>query len=300
MMEKVPSLGLGTAALALTDLSEAERTLSLALDSGIKYFDTAALYGGGQAEIRLGKVLKSQAARDVFVSTKVGRYRELGVAAPGPNDTPDVWDFSEATTRASIRRSQDRLGRDYLDCVFLHDIEMAPEAALAEALPVLKDLQAKGEIGLIGAGCNTNAGLIAAIYRGAADVVLVAGRWTLLDRSAARNLLPLCARKRTAVVAGGVLNSGLLAKRPVEGASFDYRPATVVERDAATRIHDLAQASGIQLINAALSFPTRHSAVDTLLLGVSTACQLEQSLSALKTNIPQEFWENVAPLGLLA
>ena len=297
-MGKLPDLGLGTAALALIDASEAQRALWTALDKGIKYFDTAALYGGGQAEIRLGEVLKSQAVSDIFVSTKVGRYRELGAAAPGSAGTPDIWNFSEAATRASIRRSQDRLGRDHLDCVFLHDIEMDPEAALTEALPVLKDLQRKGEIGMIGSGCNSNAGLLAAINAGAADVVLVAGRWTLLDRSAAQDLLPLCEHKGTAVVAGGVLNSGLLAKRPAEGASFDYRAATVTERQAATKIHDLAQVSAIPLISAALAFPTRHPAVGTLLLGVSSTSQLEDNLTALKTNIPAEFWENVAQMGL--
>lgn len=297
-MGKLPDLGLGTAALALIDASEAQRALWAALDKGIRYFDTAALYGGGQAEIRLGEALKSQASNNVFVSTKVGRYRKLGAAAPSVTRTPDTWDFSEATTRASIRRSQDRLGRDHLDCVFLHDIEMASEAALNEALPVLKELQNRGEIGMIGAGCNSNAGLLAAINAGAADVVLVAGRWTLLDRSAADHLLPLCERKGTAVVAGGVLNSGLLAKRPAEGASFDYRPATKAERETAIKLHDLAKASSVPLISAALAFPTRHPAVDTLLLGVSSASQLENSLAVMKADIPAEFWENVGPLGL--
>lgn len=291
-------IGLGTAALALANRSEADRTLCSALDNGVEYFDVSPLYGGGNAEVRLGEVLKKYGSANVAVSTKVGRYRDLGAAPPQKTGKPDTWDFSEKTVRASIERSCERIGRDFLDCVFLHDIEGAQESALCEALPVLKDLQQRGVVGKVGAGCNTVAGLIAAIKAGAADAVLVAGRWTVLDRSGEKTLLPLCAAHNTQVIAGGVLNSGLLAKRPVDGASFDYRPATPAERLAATELHDIAHEFGVSLISAALQFPTRHPTVKTLLLGVSSNDQLSLSLAALKTKIPSEFWEAVKAKGM--
>lgn len=290
-MIRIPELGLGTAALALVDEAEADRTLRCALDRGISYFDTAPLYGGGKAEERLGNALKSAQSANVFVSTKVGRYRPYGAAAGHQSGNPDAWDFSEAAVRGSIARSQDRLNREVLDCVFLHDIGGNIDAAFHEALPVMRELQRKGVIGLVGAGCNTVDELLSAVDAGAADAILMAGRWTLLDRSAGDKLLPSCKAAGTRIVAGGVLNSGLLAARPGPASTFDYRPATAAERARAQQLSDMAEAAGISLLSAALQFPRRHETVGTLLLGAASQDQLEDSMTALTARIPDSFWE---------
>lgn len=289
-MIRIPELGLGTAALALIDEAVADRTLKTALDRGISYFDTAPLYGGGMAEERLGRALAAAQSQALFVSTKVGRSRPYGAAAAHQSGNPDTWDFSEAAVRASIARSQDRLNREVLDCVFLHDIGGNIDAAFHEALPVMRELQRKNVIGLIGAGCNTVDELLSAVGAGS-DAILIAGRWTLLDRSAGDKLLPSCKAAGTRIVAGGVLNSGLLAARPGPTSTFDYRPATAAERARAQQLSDMAEAEGISLLSAALQFPLRHETVGTLLLGAASQDQLEESMTALTARIPDRFWE---------
>lgn len=147
MRPQLPAIGLGTAAIALVPEMDARATLDHALDRGIRYFDTAPLYGGGQAEIRLGQMLRS-APRDVVVSTKCGCRREFGAAPAYRTGQPDKWDFSEAAIRESVERSCERLHRDCLDIVFLHDIHQAQDQALGEALPVLRELQSRGRIAM--------------------------------------------------------------------------------------------------------------------------------------------------------
>lgn len=296
---KLPRLGLGTAGFALTSEAEAQRAFETALEAGIGYFDTAPLYGGGQAEVRLGKVLAG-ASQSVVVSTKCGRTRGFGSAAPSVSGIPDVWDFSEHSARESVERSCERLRRGKLDIVFLHDIETAQDQALKEALPVLRELQAQGRIGVVGAGCNTVDGLLAAVVGGAADALLIAGRWSLMDRTAGTQLLSHAAAHGTAIVAGGVLNSGCLAKPRSPDAKFDYRPISESERAAALDIAKVAEAHRVSVLAAALQFPGRDSRVSTTLLGASSASQLEGALAALEEQIPDQFWNTIAPMGLAA
>ena len=297
----LPAVGLGTAALAVVPEDRALATIDRALEAGIRYFDTAPLYGGGLAEERLGRVLKrSSKDVDVVVSTKCGRTRDCGAAASGSGRQPDVWDFSETATRRSLERSRERLGRDRIDAVFLHDIEAAPGQALNEALPVLRELQAQGVIGLIGAGCNTVAGLLQALDAGASEVVLVAGRWTLLDRTAGEALFSRTRALGTRVVCGGILNSGLLADPDAPGARFDYRPVCDTERSAARRLSTLADAAGVTLLAAALQFPGRSPSVSTTLLGASNPKELETALTAMSEAIPEPFWAAAEHEGIVA
>ncbi len=293
----LPALGLGAASLALVDDAIAREALDFALDSGIRYFDAAPLYGGGAAEERLGRALAGS-DEPVFVSTKCGRYRAFGAPPPAVSGIADTWDFSAEATRKSIQRSLDRLGRTRLDAVFLHDIEQDIDGALNRALPVLRDYQAKGVIGMVGAGCNSVAGLIAALQGGADDVLLVAGRWTLLDRTSKAELLPLARRHGTHLVAGGVLNSGMLAGKLGAGPRFDYRAAAPIELDEAQRLRSAAEAAGATLMQAALQFPTRDPGADTLLLGASSKAQLSSALAALREPIPEALWATLQPMGL--
>jgi len=293
----LPALGLGTASLALVPEAMAHATLDRALAAGLRYFDTAALYGGGVAEDRLGHALRN-APGDVLVSTKCGRTRNYGAAPPGQTGVADHWDYSENAIRASIARSCERLGREHLDIVFLHDIEAAPDQALGEALPVLRDFQSKGRIGRVGAGCNSVAGLLRALEEGAVDCLLVAGRWTLLDRTAGAQLLPRAAVADCLIVAGGVLNSGLLADPDAPDARFDYKPASSSVREEARGLAVRTAEAGVSLLAAALQFPGRDARVSTTLLGVASRDELDAALAALQEPIPPALWDAVADAGI--
>ena len=293
-----PSLGFGTAAIALGPDVEAMKTIDIALEAGIQYFDTAPLYGGGQAEVRLGRALKGMP--DIIVSTKCGRFRQFGAPAQAGTSHADVWDFSEQSVRESIERSCERLDRNYLNVVFLHDIEAAQDQAFHEALPVLRELQSAGRIGAVGAGCNTVVGLLSAVDAGAADVLLIAGRWTLLDRTAGAELLPAAANAGVSVVAGGVLNSGCLACPEMPGAKFNYRTIQSEERAMLDKLVAVAVQFNVSLTAAALQFPQRETRVSTSLLGASGSVQLQSTLDALREPIPDGFWKAVEHMGLRA
>lgn len=291
-----PSLGFGTAAIALGPDAEAMKAIDIALEAGIQYFDTAPLYGGGQAEVRLGRALKGMP--DIILSTKCGRFREFGAPAQAGTSHADVWDFSEQSVRESIERSCERLDRNHLNVVFLHDIEAAQDQAFREALPVLRELQSAGRIGAVGAGCNTIVGLLSAVDAGAADVLLIAGRWTLLDRTAGAELLPAAANAGVSVVAGGILNSGCLACPEISGAKFNYRPIQSEERATLDKLVAVAVQFNVSLTAAALQFPQRETRVSTSLLGASGSAQLQSTLDALLEPIPDGFWKAVEDMGL--
>jgi len=293
-----PSLGFGTAAIALGPDVEAMKTIDIALEAGIQYFDTAPLYGGGQAEVRLGRALKGMP--DIIVSTKCGRFRQFGAPAQAGTSHADVWDFSEQSVRESIERSCERLDRNYLNVVFLHDIEAKQDQAFHEALPVLRELQSAGRIGAVGTGCNTVVGLLSAVDAGAADVLLIAGRWTLLDRTAGAELLPAAANAGVSVVAGGVLNSGCLACPEMPGAKFNYRTIQSEERAMLDKLVAVAVQFNVSLTAAALQFPQRETRVSTSLLGASGSVQLQSTLDALREPIPDGFWKAVEHMGLRA
>lgn len=293
----LPKLGFGTAAIALVDQSDAMASIDIALHAGIRYFDTAPLYGGGQAEVRLGQAL-ADAAKEVTISTKCGRTRRFGTAGPVSTGEADVWDFSETAIIESIERSCERLKRDRLDIVFLHDIEAAQEQAFSEGLPVLRKLQAKGRIGAVGAGCNTVDGLLSALHADAADVILVAGRWTLLDRSAGKILLREAKEHSTKIVAGGILNSGCLANPDAPAAHFNYGPVTNDVRVQLRALAGVADEHNVSLTAAALQFPKRDPRVDTTLLGASSSGQLSKIMVELAKPIPNDFWTAVESMGL--
>ncbi|MDX0626210.1 aldo/keto reductase [Sinorhizobium medicae] len=299
MRPQLPAIGLGTAAIALVPEMDARATLDHALDRGIRYFDTAPLYGGGQAEIRLGQMLRS-APRDVVVSTKCGCRREFGAAPAYRTGQPDKWDFSEAAIRESVERSCERLHRDCLDIVFLHDIHQAQDQALGEALPVLRELQSRGRIAMVGVGCNSVAEHLAAVNADAADALLVAGRWTLADRTAGHQLISLAAEKGCKLIVGGVLNSGCPVDPRAAHACFDYRPITADERQVLCELDEIAQRHGTTLIAAALQFPGRDARISTTLLGATSPAQLAANLDGLAADISDHFWQAVQLKALYA
>lgn len=289
-------IGLGTASLVDIPEIDAVNVIITAYEKGIRYFDTSPFYGNGLAEHYLGIALK-HLGDDVVVSTKCGHYRDSGGGLA--HSKKGVWfDFSEQTIRQSIEKSCTRLGRNFLDVLFLHDLEGSPEQAFSEGLPVLQDLRSKGRVGHIGAGCNTVAGLLSAVDNGACDWLLVAGRWTILDRSAGAKLLTRAHSVSSHIVVGGVLNSGCIGNPDDPEATFDYRPILPDERSAAQVIKSVADAYGVHLLAAALQFPSQDKRVSTLLLGAASVDQLNGSIKALSAPIPDIFWEKIDHMGL--
>jgi len=293
----LPKLGFGTASIALGSQMEAERTLKFALENGIRYFDTAPLYGGGQAEVRLGQALKD-APKNIMVSTKCGRYRDYGTAGPASSGLDDTWDYSEKTIRESINLSQDRLNREFLDIVYLHDIETSPKEAFEVGLPLLREMQTKGVVGAIGAGCNTVEGLLSAIEAGASDILLVAGRWTLLDRSAGRELLYKAELNGAHIVVGGLLNSGCLANPYKENTTFNYRPIKSNERTKLLELAEIANRENVSILAAATQFPARDKRIGTTLLGAATKEQLKNTLESIEAKVTESFWSSTKELGI--
>ena len=216
-------LGLGTGPLGGlfegVSAHEAEDTVEAAWRLGVRFFDTAPLYGSGLAEERLGRALARRPREQYTLSTKVGRVLRPGPAPPEFRGAPPlqaVFDYSTDGIRRSLAASLERLLLDYVDLALLHDPEEHMEEA-RRAVETVRELAPRA-----GVGTNVVQTGISFVERGDADVVLLAGRWTLLDRSAADELLPLCAERGVDFVAAGVFNSGVLAG----GAMFDYRVAT--------------------------------------------------------------------------
>ncbi|MEU9833172.1 aldo/keto reductase [Streptosporangium sp. NPDC048047] len=295
--------GLGTAPLAglFSPVSEeqAERTLAAAWEAGIRYFDTAPHYGTGLAEERLGRFLRGlpQGAAEAVVSTKVGRVLVPGEGEadgfPGSTGYVRVRDYSRDGVLRSLDDSLRRTGLDRFDLVFIHDPDDHWEQAAGQAYPALAELRDQGVVGAIGAGMNQARMLTRFVRETDLDAVLVAGRYTLLDRSAAGELLPECDRRGVAVIAGGVFNSGVLAG----GTTYDYdtAPAEVVER--ARRLGRICASYGVPLPAAALRFPHRHPAVTTVLIGARSAEEIREDLDLAAVPVPGELWRELDDAG---
>ncbi|WP_448004086.1 aldo/keto reductase [Agromyces bauzanensis] len=305
--ERLGPLGFGGAPIGnlyreVSD-EQAEAALRAAWDGGIRHFDTAPHYGLGLSERRLGAFLRSR-SRDAFVlSTKVGRVLDPNPRFAGGDDlangfaVPDRmvrrFDPSEAGVRRSIEESLERLGLDSIDIAYLHDPDVYDlDRGLAEGLPALARLRDEGVVGAIGIGTNRADAAARAVREGDLDLVMIAGRYTLLEQPAFDELLPLCEERGVGVVAVGVFNSGLLATdAPGEGARYDYGrvPADILER--ARRLAAVCADAGVSLPVAALHFPLRHPAVRAILVGTARAADVRQNLERLREPVPDALWE---------
>lgn len=304
----VTRLGLGTAPLgglfAAVGDEQAVATVDRAWELGLRWFDTAPLYGSGLAERRLGRALRGRARDDYVIATKVGR-----LLVPGGQEGQEFWgesvdlgpvfDFSAPAVRRSVGESLDRLGLDRVDVLHVHDPDAHAGQALAGALPELLRLRAEGSVGAVGVGMN-QAPLLAEFVRTAdVDCVLLAGRYTLLDQSALADLLPLCAERGVAVVAGGVFNSGLLAD-PRPGARFDYLPADAGMLARSLALREVCDRHGVPLAAAAMQFPLGHPAVATVLVGARAPDEVAADVELFDLEIPGALWADLKRRGLLA
>ncbi|MFL5926824.1 MAG: aldo/keto reductase [Gaiellaceae bacterium] len=267
----------------------ARATVDRAWEAGVRFFDTAPLYGSGLSERRVGAALRERPRDQYVLSTKVGRLLVAGAPSPlfpGAPPTAPVFDFSADGVRRSLAESLERLGLDRVDVALIHDPDDHLEQALAEAYPALHELRAQGVVRRIGAGMNQWQALARFVRETDVDCVLLAGRYTVLDRSAGAELLPLCETRGCGVFAAGVFNSGLLAG----GATYDYLPAP---RELVARARELAASCerwNVPLKAVALQFPLRHAAVESVLVGCRTPAEVDEDLALLDVPIPPGLW----------
>lgn len=306
-------LGLGAASIGnlyrATDDEASHRTLTAAWGGGIRYFDTAPHYGLGLSERRLGAFLRDQPRDEFVVSTKVGR---LLLPNPTPSgrdsegfDVPDdlirEFDPTDGGIRCSLESSLERLGLEQVDIVYLHDPDAYDlERGLREGLPALIALRDEGLVDAVGVGVNSAAVAARAVREADIDVVMVAGRYSLLDQSAADDLLPLCVDRGVALVDAAVFNSGMLATpAPPDDATYDYAvaPPEVIRR--ARAIAQVCAAHGVPLPAAALQWPLRHPAVTTVVVGTARATSVEQNIGWMSMPIPDGLWSDLIDRGLL-
>ncbi|SFS79068.1 aldo/keto reductase [Saccharopolyspora flava] len=289
------------------DDDTAAATVHAAWDAGVRYFDTAPHYGLGLAERRLGAALSGRPRDEFAVSTKVGRLLEpvanprgerddaAGFAVPA--DVARRWDFSADGVRRSLESSVDRLGLDRVDLVLLHDPDDHWRQAVDEAYPALHDLRAQGVVGAIGVGMNQWPMLRRFATETDIDAVMLAGRYTLLDRSG-EPLLAECARRGVSVLAAGVFNGGLLATDdPAAHAVYDYRPAPAQLVAKARRLREICRRHGVSLPQAAIAFARRHPAVASVVLGARTPAEVRSHAAAFHAPVPDELWEDLAEAG---
>ncbi|WP_328997336.1 aldo/keto reductase [Kribbella sp. NBC_00709] len=304
---QLSQLGLGTATFGWlyesVSAAQATATVHRALELGIAYLDTAPAYGLGAAESKVGTALRNVDSGRLVVSTKVGRVLDplpVGAAAAYPGaprlQAVDAW--TEDGVRRSLEDSLTRLGLDRVDIAYIHDPDDNETDVYDTAFPALARLREEGTVRAIGAGMNQSAMMARFVDRLDIDVVLLAGRYTLLEQSALDDLLPACLARETRVVIGGAFNSGLLAA-PTEAAHYDYGPVPKDLLLRAQAIQRVCADHDVPITAAALQFPLAHPAVASVLAGMRTPEEVEQNVTAFDTNIPDALWDNLRSEGLL-
>ncbi len=313
----VPELGrLGFGAAGIGNLYKAmddgvaAATLEAGWDAGLRYFDTAPHYGLGLSERRVGAFLSSKPRDEFVISTKVGRILDPVDNPSGardsqgfdvPADTVRRWDPSEAGIRRSIEESLDRTGLDRIDIAYLHDPDVYDlEAGIRQALPALEKLRTEGLVSAIGVGANSSDALRDCVEAADLDVIMLAGRYSLLEQPAAKDLLPLCQERGVGIVNVGVYNSGLLANPVVpDNANYNYAPAPAEILARAKALAACCDEFGVELPAAALQFAAAHPAVRSVVVGASRPEQIVQTAARMQAAIPPELWTALVSRGLL-
>ncbi|KUO09284.1 aldo/keto reductase [Streptomyces sp. DSM 15324] len=303
---ELTELGFGASVIGnlyrVTPDEDATAAMDAAWEAGIRYYDTAPHYGLGLSERRLGKALREHPRDEYVVSSKVGRLLvpnedPQGVDSEGfavPDDLRRQWDFSRDGVLRSIEDTLRRTGLDRLDIVYLHDPDDHWQQAADEAMPALAELRDQGVIGAIGAGMNQSVMLARFLRETPADVVMLAGRYTLLDQTALDDVLPAAHELHKSVVAVGVFNSGLLSRdRPAEGMKYDYQDASAELVTRARAIADVCEQHGTTLPAAAIAFPFSHPSIINVTLGMRSPEQVVRNAELHRRHIPEGLWDDL-------
>jgi D-threo-aldose 1-dehydrogenase len=324
-MTPLPTRPLGSTGVRLTELAfgaaslgnlyrvtsdeEAAGAVARAWECGMRYFDTAPHYGLGLSEHRLGRALSAYPRNEYIVSTKVGRLLEHN-PHPTPMDTDGfevpgdlrrVWDFSRDGVRRSLDDSLRRLGTDHVEIVYAHDPDQFRDGAAREALEALAQLRSQGVVRAIGVGTNAVGELPALLRGGLIDVVMLAGRYTLLEQGGFRSVVQPAFETHASIVAVGVFNSGLLSSAwPASNAKYNYdqAPPDLVAR--ARQIAIVCERHGTTLPQAAIAFPLLQPAVSSVVLGMRTAEQVDRNAALYERAVPRELWDDLIYSHLIA
>jgi D-threo-aldose 1-dehydrogenase len=323
---EVSAIGFGAAPLGdlydRLDEATSQATIAAAIASGITLLDTSPHYGNGLSELRCGAGLRSVARNRYVLSTKVGRFMNplvhggtavgVGVAAPGfAGGSPHkaILDYSYDGAMRSLEQSLLRLGLDRIDILLIHDVDVwthgkdAIEARFEEAMEgayrALDKLRSEGTVRAIGVGINEVEMCKRFAASGDFDVMLLAGRYSLLEQDALESFLPLALRKGIGLMLGGVFNSGILATGAAPGARYNYRPASPEILAKVARVDEVCRSHRVKLADAALRFPLGHPAVGSVVLGAVTPLEVERNVASLGTDIPSALWADLKTQGLL-
>jgi len=281
--------------------AQARATVDAAWDLGVRAFDTAPHYGAGLSERRLGAALRDRPRADYLLSTKVGR---LLVAGAGDDATgADIFaessglgrvrGYGREAVRRSLEESLGRLGLDRADVVHVHDAQDHLDQAVREAVPALAELREQGAIAAVSAGIDYADAAVRFVRESDVDCILIAGRYTLLDQSAADELLPLCRQRGVAVLAAAPFNSGVLAD-PRAGATYWYRSAPPDTLARARRIAAVCERHGQPIARVALAFALRHPAVTAVVVGARSPQEVSTAVAALAVPPPDDLWAELA------
>jgi D-threo-aldose 1-dehydrogenase len=318
----ISPLGFGGNALsnlyAAVDEAQAIDAVRTSYAAGVRYFDTAPLYGYGLGEHRIGRALRAFPRGSYVLSTKVGRLLRPHGPVPPPKLTVSqggifvdelpftpAFDFSAAGVRRSIEDSLQRLGTHRLDVALIHDVDRwthgaAYEEGLAEvvgaALPELQRAKDEGLIGAIGAGVNDVEACLRLVDHPAIDCFMLAGRHTLLERTGCEELFARCAEHDVAVIAAAPFNSGILATGATPDARYNYLPAPPEIRARVGALERLCAKHGVTLAAAALQFPLRAPAVAGVVAGFRSGAEAHAGLALFAKPIPADFWDDVGAL----
>jgi D-threo-aldose 1-dehydrogenase len=316
---RVSVLGFGTAPLgdlyARLDDDVAIATVERAFALGINLLDTSPLYGHGLSEHRCGTAIRRVPRQDVVVCTKVGRWmdpfhgRGEGSGFVGGQPHRAVIDYSYDGAMRSVEQSLLRLGTDRLDLLLIHDVDVWTHGidaiedrfreAMAGAYVALDRLRGEGVVSGIGIGVNEAEMCVRFAQAGSFDIMLLAGRYSLLEQPALAEFLPLAQRQRIGVMLGGVFNSGILATGAVSGAKYNYRDAPPEILAKVADIERVCAAHGVALPTAALHFALGHPAIASVVLGGQSPQEVERNVAALGSQVPTALWSDLKAEHLL-
>ena len=298
---------------------DALATFESAWKAGIRYFDTAPLYGLGLSETRLGNFLYGKKRSDYIVSTKVGRVLEMSTPTERTAigkffDTPsrkEKFDYTYDGFMRSFEFSFERLGLDSIDVLLVHDCDVwthGSKAASDEHISTvmksgykaLLKLREEKVIKAFGVGVNEWQVCQTMAEQGDFDLFLLAGRYTLLEQEQSLNsFLPLCEKRGIGIILGGPYNSGILATGAKKGAFYNYEVAPKAILDRVGKIEKVCKANKVKIAQAALRFPLTHPAVVTVLAGAVSPKEVAQNVETLSAKIPRKLWKQLKAEALL-
>ncbi len=316
-------LGFGGAPIAnlysaISD-EDARATLDAGWEGGVRYFDTAPLYGMGLSETRLNAFLRDKPRDDYVLSTKVGRL--IQACAPEHRSGVGKWfdvpvrrehfDYTYDGVMRSFEHSFSRLGVERIDILYVHDLcifthgskevsDMRIEEFFAgRGYDAMVSLRDQGLIRAIGGGVNEWEVCQTLAERGDFDLFLLAGRYTLLEQKALDSFLPLCESRGIGIVTGGPYNSGILATGARQGAMYNYDPAPQDVMDRVSAIEAVCKEHDVRLVDAAFRFPLLHPAHVSVIPGGKSVAEMQGNLQAAQAEIPDALWADLKSKGLL-